>query len=143
MICARAASHNTSPLQTAFQMDDSDSEMRYRAQKNPIIPNVQRIAERWAKLDAGKQDDIIAYLEDKMRGDWHELTSDEKYACYYIYYGPWGPRGPQSDFGKIYGSFASVVAACVLIISTIQFYRRSKAGPQNADAPSGARGADA
>lgn len=105
----RFSEQKASPLQTAFQRDDEEEEdsKRYRLQKNPVIPKVQNLPRRWLKMDAGQQDDVIAYLEDKMRGDWHELTADEKRALHYIYYGSWGPRGSEHvDHGRIYGYFA-------------------------------------
>lgn len=124
----------SSPLQTAFQRDDDeeDDSKRYRLQKNPVIPNIKNLPHRWNKMDAGSQDDIIAFLEDKMRGDWHELTADEKRALHYVYYGKWGPRGPEFvDHGRIYGYFAWTIGFCLVSVSGYKAWLESTKDQSN------------
>ncbi|ANB12994.1 hypothetical protein AWJ20_1272 [Sugiyamaella lignohabitans] len=79
----RAAANNQSPLQLAFKTgddeDDLDSRGRYQTQ-NEEVPNVEALDKRWGKMDQIDQDDIIFYLEDRMRGDWKELSEAEKKA---------------------------------------------------------------
>lgn len=110
-------SKSSSPLQTAFKLNDADEdeELRYRTQKNPVVPNVLGLPNRWGTMDHGQQDDIIAYLEDIQRGDWRDITPEEKRAIWYIYFGPWGPRSEkQTDPGKIYGYFAGFISISLL-----------------------------
>ena len=109
------------PLQLSLKMGEDEEEVRYRTQKNPVIPNVDELPKRWNKMDAGQQDDVIAYLEDKMRGDWKELTVPEKQALWYIYYGPWGARDNHTDPGSIYGYFAGFMGVALLTITGFQF----------------------
>jgi hypothetical protein len=78
----RAAAEN--PLQLAFKTGDDEDEdrKRYNAQ-NVDIPNVEALPKRWNKMDALDQEDIMLYLEDKMRGNWKDLTISEKKASMY------------------------------------------------------------
>lgn len=124
------ATKPATPLQVALKYGDDEEEARYRTQKNPIIPDVSELPKRWNKLDALKQDDIIAYLEDRMRGDWKELTQPERKAIWYVYYGPWGARGKeQADPGSIYGSFAGFVG--VMLLGVVGYQALRKKEPEN------------
>lgn len=100
------------PLSVAFKTNDEDEDQdRYRLQKNPVVPSLSNLTTRWSKMDAGQQDDIIAYLEDKMRGSWHDLTAEEKKASHWVWYGNWGPRNPnQRDMGNLYLYFGGCLA---------------------------------
>lgn len=119
------ATKPATPLQVALKFGEDEDEVRYRTQKNPIIPDVSDLPKRWNKLDALKQDDIIAYLEDKMRGDWKEINLPEKQAIWYVYYGPWGARATeQADPGSIYGYFAGFVGVLLTGVVGYQFFRR-------------------
>jgi hypothetical protein len=71
-----------SPLATAFKVDSSEDDDRkkaYQAQ-NPEIPSLRGLTKRWNKMDAFDQDQIINYLDDRARGDWKDLTDEEKHA---------------------------------------------------------------
>lgn len=119
------SSKPATPLQVAFKFGEDEDEVRYRTQKNPIIPDVTELPRRWNTMDAGKQDDIIAYLEDKMRGDWKEISLPEKRAIWYIYYGPWGARGSENtDPGSIYGTFAGFVGVLLAGVFGVQAFRQ-------------------
>lgn len=100
------------PLSVAFKNNDEDEDQaRYRLQKNPEVPSLNNLTMRWSKMDAGQQDDVIAYLEDKMRGSWHDLTAEEKKAAHWVWYGNWGPRNPkQKDMGNLYLYFGGCLA---------------------------------
>lgn len=76
-------------LRNAFKLDilsnsDEDDDMLRRQKKqgtyspNPEIPNLEKLASRWNKLDPLDQDEIILYLDDRMRGDWKEMSELEK-----------------------------------------------------------------
>ncbi|ODQ64837.1 hypothetical protein NADFUDRAFT_47401 [Nadsonia fulvescens var. elongata DSM 6958] len=62
------------------------------------------------------QDAVLAYLEDRMRGDWKEMTLDEKKAAWFVYYGAWGARAPDVEqvTGKGMGTFIKVGLAFTL-----------------------------
>lgn len=92
---SQRSSRRTSPIATAFQTDDE--EVRYRTEKNPVIPSLTNLEKRWPKMDAGSQDDVIAYLEDLMRDDWRKLTTEQQKASMFVWYGPWGPRSTKKE----------------------------------------------
>lgn len=73
-----------SPLATAFKGDDASDDDRkaYQAQ-NPEIPSLRGLSKRWNKMDAFDQDQVINYLDDKSRGDWKLLTTEERQASKY------------------------------------------------------------
>ena len=86
----RRAAAAESPLATAFKLgddehDDDDRRMRYSAQ-NPEIPNLHGLSKNWHKMDHLDQEEVIIYLDDKARGDWKELTKEEKQASKFYFY---------------------------------------------------------
>lgn len=121
--------YSKTPLSEAFQKGDEedDAKQRYRLQKSPVIPSVQSIEKRWSTMDAGKQDDVIAYLEDKMRGNWNDMTLDEKKAAFYIWYGNWGPRSSKpTDMADVYLYFGGSIG---LIVAGLSIYKYSTWDP--------------
>lgn len=123
-------SSTKSPLSVAFSSSDEDEAAeRYRNQKNPVIPSVTNLEARWRKLDAAKQDDVIAFLEDKMRGDWREMSPDEKRAAYYVWYGNWGPRASAKDFSSLYNYLAGVVGITMAALIAFKLITYSSETP--------------
>ncbi|TPX66706.1 hypothetical protein SpCBS45565_g04292 [Spizellomyces sp. 'palustris'] len=55
---------------------------------------LSQIETRWAKLPECEQGAVADYLAEKQKGDWKNLTLDEKRAAYWIAYGPYGARTP-------------------------------------------------
>lgn len=111
------------PLSAAFQT--GDDEVRYRTEKNPVVPPLANLQKRWHTMDAGAQDDVVAYLEDLMRGDWRALTAEQRRAAMYVWYGPWGPRSPTPEKDPadllIAYSYAVGTAGAALILYKLAF----------------------
>jgi len=122
-VLARRCNSTKSPIGVAFTSGDEDeAATRYRNQKNPVIPSLANLEARWPRLDAGQQDDIIAYLEDQMRGDWRDMSTEEKRAAFYVWYGNWGPRAPNpTDFSNLYVYLAGVVGAAAAGLAVYKF----------------------
>lgn len=55
-------------------------------------PTLTNIPKRWNSLPQPLKEEIQEYLDWQMKGDWQEMTPEEKQAGYYISYGTWGPR---------------------------------------------------
>lgn len=75
-------------LRNAYKLDilgngDEEEEVARRKKKrtyepNPEVPNLEKLATRWPKMDTLDQDEISIYLEDRMRGDWRKMSDLEK-----------------------------------------------------------------
>ncbi|KAJ3086027.1 Cytochrome c oxidase subunit 5A [Quaeritorhiza haematococci] len=50
---------------------------------------------RWSKLPECEQGAIADRLYEKEKGDWRNMTLEEKRAAYFIAYGPYGARTPR------------------------------------------------
>lgn len=82
----------SSALQEAFKFgDDDDDDMTHQAilesrkkgTKAPVIeeaPDLKHLSKRWNKIDPLEQEEIALYLEQRMRGEWSDLTKEEKQA---------------------------------------------------------------
>lgn len=74
-------------------------------------------------MDAGQQDNVIAYLQDKMRENWNLMTVDEKKAAWHIWYGNWGPRSSNpTDMADVYLYFGGSIG---LIVAGLSMYKYS------------------
>ncbi|TKA65709.1 hypothetical protein B0A49_08056 [Cryomyces minteri] len=62
---------------------------RAHAISNPTLANIEK---RWEAMPPQEQADLWMSLRDRMKVDWHELTTQEKKAAYWIAFGPHGPR---------------------------------------------------
>jgi len=60
-----------------------------QAISNPTLANIEH---RWEGLPPQEQADLWMALRDRMKVDWHDLTTQEKKAAYWIAFGPHGPR---------------------------------------------------
>lgn len=73
-------------LRDAFKLnlmgDDEEEVLSKRKRKsyepNPEVPILDNLAARWEKMDSLDQEEIALYLEDRMRGDWKDLSELEK-----------------------------------------------------------------
>ncbi|KAJ3170408.1 Cytochrome c oxidase subunit 5A [Geranomyces variabilis] len=59
-----------------------------------------QIETRWAKLPECEQGAIADALAAKQKGDWKEMSLEEKRAAYWIAYGPYGARSPHDPAMK-------------------------------------------
>ncbi|CCK70451.1 cytochrome c oxidase subunit Vb KNAG_0E01890 [Huiozyma naganishii CBS 8797] len=85
---------------------------------------VTNIQERWEKMPATEQDDLVGKLTERQKLPWRELTQPEKQAAWYISYGEWGPRKPVLEKGD--GSFIAkgVVVGMVVAVGFFAFIRQ-------------------
>jgi len=58
----------------AFQQSRHSSQ----AISNPTLANIEK---RWENMGPQEQADLWMALRDRMKTDWHELTTQEKKAC--------------------------------------------------------------
>ncbi|KAH7311753.1 cytochrome c oxidase subunit IV-domain-containing protein [Stachybotrys elegans] len=67
---------------------------------NPTLANIEK---RWEGMPLQEQADLWMALRDRMKGNWNELTIQEKKAAYWISFGPHGPRAvdPPGTNGRI------------------------------------------
>jgi len=73
-----------------------------------------------------EQADLWMALRDRMKGDWHSLTPQEKKAAYWIAFGPHGPRAdapPGESAYVLRYTILSLVAAGVLFAGVRAFAR--------------------
>ncbi|KAJ3154071.1 Cytochrome c oxidase subunit 5A [Geranomyces michiganensis] len=59
-----------------------------------------QIETRWAKLPECEQGAIADALAVKQKGDWKNMSLEEKRAAYWIAYGPYGARSPRDPAMK-------------------------------------------
>lgn len=127
----------TNALQEAFKFGDDDEDedtvrraiidSRKKGTAKPEIddvPDLENLSKRWDKIDPLEQEEISLYLEQRMRGDWAELTKLEKDASLFIAFGPWGPRTPQAA-NPVYGYdlFIKIVAAVLVGVTGYQAWQ--------------------
>ncbi|KAK3900519.1 cytochrome c oxidase polypeptide 5, mitochondrial [Staphylotrichum tortipilum] len=67
---------------------------------NPTLANIEK---RWEGMPVQEQADLWMALRDRMKGNWAELTAQEKKAAYWIAFGPHGPRSlpPPGETKKV------------------------------------------
>jgi len=71
-----------------------------------------------------EQADLWMQLRDRMKGDWHELTLNEKKAAYWIAFGPHGPRtqpAPGENLKVAKYVMYGIGAATVIFMTTRYF----------------------
>ncbi|KAG2175649.1 hypothetical protein INT43_001296 [Umbelopsis isabellina] len=81
---------------------------------------VQNIESRWKSLSQTEQNTIAKQLEEAQKGDWKQLSLEEKKAAYYIAFGPHGPREPLTQPG--HGMKVLIGTLGVVAASTALFY---------------------
>ncbi|KAI0484536.1 cytochrome c oxidase polypeptide V [Xylariaceae sp. FL0804] len=83
---------------------------------NPTLANIEK---RWEVMPPPEQAELWMSLRDRMKGDWSELTLQEKRASWWIAFGPHGPR-KRPEPGDGWRTFRDVMlligAACVLFV---------------------------
>ncbi|CAO3586798.1 unnamed protein product [Absidia cylindrospora] len=71
------------------------------------------IPKKWTTLSSAEQNTIAKQLEELQKGDWKQLSKEDKAACYYVSFGPHGPREPIHKEGnaiKVLGGVSGVLA---------------------------------
>ncbi|KAI8973403.1 cytochrome c oxidase subunit IV [Mycotypha africana] len=75
---------------------------------------IQNLETRWKTLSTAEQNTIAKQLEEVQKGDWKNLSFEEKKAAYYIAFGAHGPREPLTQPGhsmKVFLGVAGVLGA--------------------------------
>ncbi|KAJ3116881.1 Cytochrome c oxidase subunit 5A [Phlyctochytrium bullatum] len=72
-----------------------------RAASSVTPAALTQLETRWAKLPEAEQGAIADKLALAQKGDWKNLTLDEKRAAYFVAYGPYGARNPQDPALKL------------------------------------------
>ncbi|CAO3670035.1 unnamed protein product [Umbelopsis vinacea] len=79
---------------------------------------VQNIESRWKSLSPTEQNTIAKQLEEAQKGNWKQLSLEEKKAAYYIAFGAHGPREPLTQPGHnlkvLIGSIGVIAASGAL-----------------------------
>ncbi|KAI1189328.1 cytochrome c oxidase subunit IV family [Nemania serpens] len=90
----------------------------------PMLANIEK---RWEGMPPTEQAELWMALRDRMKGNWSELTLQEKKAAYWIAFGPHGPRArpPPDENRKIALGTAVGILISLAIFATI----RAFAGP--------------
>ncbi|KAI0965992.1 cytochrome c oxidase subunit IV family [Xylaria arbuscula] len=91
---------------------------------NPTLANIEK---RWEGLPPTEQAELWMALRDRMKGNWAELTLQEKKAAYWIAFGAHGPRAqPPADENRKVALYTALgVLASLAIFTTL----RAFAGP--------------
>lgn len=85
-----------------------------QALSNPTLANIEK---RWEAMPMQEQAELWMALRDRMKGNWADLTLQEKKAAYWIAFGPHGPRAlpPPDENKKVFlGTVAGLVASAIL-----------------------------
>ncbi|KFA61764.1 hypothetical protein S40285_04165 [Stachybotrys chlorohalonatus IBT 40285] len=88
---------------------------------NPTLANIEK---RWEGMPLQEQADLWMALRDRMKGNWNELTLQEKKAAYWIAFGPHGPRAadpPGSGARIAWGVFIGLGISFSLFAMTRAF----------------------
>ncbi|MCJ1307167.1 Cytochrome c oxidase subunit 5A [Agyrium rufum] len=94
---------------------------------NPTLASIEK---RYENMPPQEQAEIWMALRDRMKGDWHELTLQEKKASYWIAFGPHGPRktAPPGENWKVFYWTVAASSLSVLIFFTIRQFARGPPG---------------
>ncbi|KAI1159556.1 cytochrome c oxidase subunit IV family [Nemania serpens] len=90
----------------------------------PMLANIEK---RWEGMPPTEQAELWMALRDRMKGNWAELTLQEKKAAYWIAFGPHGPRAraaPDENRKVFLGTVVGILVS-LAIFATI----RAFAGP--------------
>lgn len=87
-------------------------------------PTIAALESRWTRLPEAEQGAIADTLLEKQKGDWKQMTLEEKRAAYYIAYGNYGPRAPRDPAfdRKVFGW----VSAFILASGAVWLYLQTK-----------------
>ncbi|KAJ3028291.1 Cytochrome c oxidase subunit 5A [Rhizophlyctis rosea] len=66
-----------------------------RLNSSSAAPTLHQLETRWAKLPECEQGAIADQLAEAQKGDWKNLSLEQKRAAYWIAYGAYGARSPK------------------------------------------------
>ncbi|RCI11938.1 hypothetical protein L249_4607 [Ophiocordyceps polyrhachis-furcata BCC 54312] len=89
-------------------------------------PTLANIEKRWEGMPLQEQADLWMALRDRMKGDWNELTIQEKRAAYWIAFGPHGPRAvdPPGTNARIAWTVVKGLIASFVIFAIIRSFAK-------------------
>ncbi|KAI9762999.1 MAG: Cytochrome c oxidase subunit 5A [Chaenotheca gracillima] len=85
-------SNPTSAACVSSQQNPQMMRMQRREAHAISNPTLAGIEKRWEEMPPQEQAELWMQLRDRMKSNWHELTTAEKKAAYWIAFGPHGPR---------------------------------------------------
>ncbi|GAP92883.1 putative cytochrome c oxidase polypeptide 5 [Rosellinia necatrix] len=91
---------------------------------NPTLANIEK---RWEGMPPTEQAELWMALRDRMKGNWAELTLQEKKAAYWIAFGAHGPRAlPPADENRKVALYTAIgILVSLALFATV----RAFAGP--------------
>lgn len=92
-------------------------------------PTLANIEKRWEGIPPQEQADLWMKLRDRMKGNWAELTLQEKKAAYWIAFGAHGPRSepPKDENKKVIAYTAVGLLASFVLFAAMRAF--AKPGP--------------
>jgi cytochrome c oxidase subunit 4 len=119
VVPVRAASAVATPPSSGSSNPITPSSASH-AISNPTLANIEK---RWEGMPLQEQADLWMALRDRMQGNWHDLTVQEKKAAYWIAFGAHGPRAQEPpDFQfKVFLTVLAGLGASGLIFGLIRF----------------------
>ncbi|RDA89613.1 hypothetical protein CP533_1479 [Ophiocordyceps camponoti-saundersi (nom. inval.)] len=89
-------------------------------------PTLANIEKRWEGMPLQEQADLWMALRDRMKGDWNDLTIQEKKAAYWIAFGPHGPRAvdPPGTNARIAWTVVKGLVASFVIFAIIRSFAK-------------------
>ncbi|PFH55494.1 hypothetical protein XA68_18163 [Ophiocordyceps unilateralis] len=89
-------------------------------------PTLANIEKRWEGMPLQEQADLWMALRDRMKGDWNELTIQEKKAAYWIAFGPHGPRAvdPPGTNASVAWGVAKGLAVSLVLFAIIRSFAK-------------------
>ncbi|EAA34212.1 cytochrome-c oxidase chain V precursor [Neurospora crassa] len=90
---------------------------------NPTLANIEK---RWEQMPMQEQAELWMALRDRMKGNWADLTLQEKKAAYYIAFGPHGPRAlpPPGEQKKVLAYTVAGVFLSFVIFATMRAFAK-------------------
>lgn len=92
--------------------------------KGPVKIDLVEIEEKWEQLPANYRLAIIEKIHERMKGDWNEMTMDEKKAAWWVAYGEFGIRRPPPPgfYWRVFGGTLLTISGGIgLFALTRQF----------------------
>ncbi|KKA29563.1 hypothetical protein TD95_001680 [Thielaviopsis punctulata] len=85
-------------------------------------PTLANIEKRWESMPMQEQAELWMALRDRMKGNWNELSLQEKKAAYWIAFGPHGPRAedPAGEGARVATGLAIGMAASLALFLGIR-----------------------
>ncbi|CAG8469037.1 6052_t:CDS:2 [Paraglomus occultum] len=95
-----------------------------RYASNASALSVTNLQSRWKSLTENERTSITDQLRERQKGDWKDLSLEEKKAAYFVAFGPYGPREP---FLKTGHGRKVILGICIAIGVSTGLYVVSRA----------------